>query len=273
MLLKIDPAPYQFVVDQRRAALAEAEQSIPQLKSALDAALGKIAGITAEHDRARNQSKRYAEANRRAGAGATPFSVQQVENQRQLALAKEGELASAVATAEQAQLTDAERDLACTVVRAPTDVIVPIVPLRAGVRVVPLPLRLVLAFVPVGHTTFAAAFVQNAMQRVKTHCATEVAFDAVPGRAFEGKVRRIIEAMVQSEIQAGGTLIDPAAQSAPGRVLVEIVIEGDLSAYQLPPGSSGQVAVYTEHAELLAILRKVLLRMKSWKNFLFFEGH
>lgn len=293
VLFRIDPAPYQFVVDQKRAALAAAEQSVPQLKSALDAALGKVSTITAERDRAREESKRYAEANRRAGTGSAPFSVQQVENQRQLALAKEGELDSAVATAEQArlaynsriggvntsvaqlqsELANAERDLAFTVVRAPTDGIVPIVPLRAGVRVVPLPLRPVLAFVPAGQTTFAAAFVQNAMQRVKTGCDSEIAFDAVPGRVFKGKVGRIIEAMVQGEIQAGGTLIDPSAQSAPGRVLVEIVIEDDLSPYQLPPGSSGQVAVYTEHAEPLAILRKILLRMKSWENFLFFEGH
>ena len=78
---------------------------------------------------------------------------------------------------------------------------------------------------------------------------------------------------IREWVKAGGTLIDPSAQSAPGRVLVEILSEDDLSAYQLPPGSSGQVAVYTEHAEPLAILRKILLRMKSWENFLFFEGH
>lgn len=173
----------------------------------------------------------------------------------------------------QAELGDAERDLAFTVVRAPTDGVAPIIPLRVGVRVVPLPLRPVMAFVPAGNTVFAAAFVQNAMQRVKTGSEAEIAFDAVPGRVFRGKVGRIFDAMVQGEIQAGGTLIDPASRSAPGRVLVEILIEDDLSPYQLPPGSSGGVAVYTEHAEALSILRKILLRMKSWENFLFFEGH
>ncbi len=292
VLFKIDPAPYQYTVDQKRAALAEAEQEVPQLKAAVDSANAKVQEVTAERDRARSQYNRYAEANRRAGVNK-PFSEQQVENQRQLYLAKEGELASVTANAEQArlasvsqiggvnttvaqlqaQLRDAERDLAYTVVRAPTDGTVPLVGLRPGMRVVPLPLRPVLAFVPTGNTVFAAAFVQNAMQRVKTGYDAEIAFDAVPGRVFRGKVGRIIDAMVQGEIQAGGTLIDPAARPLPGRVLVEILIEDDLSPYQLPPGSSAQVAVYSEHAHMFAIIRKILLRMKSWQNYVFIEGH
>jgi multidrug resistance efflux pump len=293
VLFKIDPAPYQFTVDQKRAALAEAEQEVPQLKAAVDSANAKVQEVTAERDRARDQYNRYAEANRRARPGAAPFSVQQVENQRQLHLAKEAELVGATANAEQArlayvsqiggvntkvaqlqaQLRDAERDLAYTVVRAPTDGAVPLVGLRPGMRVVPLPLRPVLAFVPSGNTVFAAAFVQNAMQRVKTGYDAEIAFDAVPGRVFRGKVGRIIDAMVQGEIQAGGTVIDPAARPLPGRVLVEILIEDDLSPYQLPPGSSAQVAVYSEHAHMFAIIRKILLRMKSWQNYVFIEGH
>jgi multidrug resistance efflux pump len=292
VLFKIDPAPYQFVVDQKRAALAESEQDVLQLKSALDSAVANVDEVTAERDRAKAQYDRYLEANRIAGA-SKPFSELQIDNQRQLYLAKQAELVSSKAKAEearlayssqiggvnttvaqlQAQLADAERDLDSTVVRAPTDGVAPIVPLRPGVRVVPFPLRPVLAFVPAGNAVLVAAFVQNAMQRVKTGYEAEIAFDAVPGRVFKGKVGRVIEAMVQGEIQAGGTLIDPAARPEPGRALVEINIEDDLSAYQLPPGSHGQVAVYSEYAHMFAIIRKILLRMKSWQNFVFIEGH
>jgi multidrug resistance efflux pump len=253
-LFNIDPAPYQYVVDQRRAALAEAAQNVLQLKSALDSALAKVDEVTAERDRAKAQYERYEEANRRADA-AKSFSELQVENQRQLYLARDAELVSSKANAEQArlayssqiggvnttvaqlqaQLADAERDLEFTVVRAPTDGVAPIVPLRPGVRVVPLPLRPVMAFVPAGNTVFAAAFIQNAMQRVKTGYEAEVIFDAIPGRVFKGKVGRIIDAMVQDEIQAGGTLIDPPARPQPSRAVVEIEIVDDLSPYQLPP--------------------------------------
>jgi hypothetical protein len=31
--------------------------------------------------------------------------------------------------------------------------------------------------------------------------------------------------------------------------------------------------VYSEHAHMLAIIRKILLRMKSWQNYVFIEGH
>src|SRR5262245_61003799 len=37
-LFRIDPKPYQFVVDQKKAALAEAEQSVKQLKASFDQA-------------------------------------------------------------------------------------------------------------------------------------------------------------------------------------------------------------------------------------------
>ncbi|MEA3278220.1 MAG: HlyD family secretion protein [Pseudomonadota bacterium] len=293
VLFKIDPTPFQYVVDQRKAALAEAEQDVLQLKSALDSANAEVDEATAERDRAKAQYDRYVEANRIGGPDSAPFSEQQVENQRQLYLAKDADLESGEAKAEEArlayesqiggvnttvaqlraQLEDAERDLALTVMRAPSDGVVPIVPLRVGQRAVPLPLRPVMAFVPAGNVTFAAAFVQNAMQRVKAGYEAEIAFDAVPGRVFRGKVGSIVEGMVQGEIQAGGTLIDPAARPLPGRVVVEIEILDDLSSYQLPPGSSGQVAVYSEYAHAFKIIRQILLRMKSWQNFIFIEGH
>src|SRR5689334_22643927 len=36
ILFRIDPKPYQYVVDQRKASLTEAEQKVVQLKQALD---------------------------------------------------------------------------------------------------------------------------------------------------------------------------------------------------------------------------------------------
>ena len=37
-LFRIDPKPYQYIVDQKKAALAEAEQNVKQLKASLDQA-------------------------------------------------------------------------------------------------------------------------------------------------------------------------------------------------------------------------------------------
>jgi len=38
VLFRLDPKPYEFEVEQRRAALAEAEQNVEQMRAALDAA-------------------------------------------------------------------------------------------------------------------------------------------------------------------------------------------------------------------------------------------
>lgn len=45
-----------------------------------------------------------------------------------------------------------------------------------------------------------------------------------------------------------------------------------MSGYQVPLGSAGEAAIYTEHFHELSLLRKILLRMRSWKNYAFFES-
>jgi len=50
VLFRIDPAPYQFVVDQKKAALAEAEQNVKQLKAGLDQATRHRGAHLAEAD-------------------------------------------------------------------------------------------------------------------------------------------------------------------------------------------------------------------------------
>ncbi|WP_125121620.1 hypothetical protein [Actinobacillus porcitonsillarum] len=55
-----------------------------------------------------------------------------------------------------------------------------------------------------------------------------------------------------------------------GSILQKLSISGRLlaimSEYQLPYGTTAEVAVYTEHAHHLAMMRKILLRMNSWKT-------
>jgi multidrug resistance efflux pump len=41
-LFKLDPRPYQFVVEQKKAALAEAEQNVKELKASLDQASAAV---------------------------------------------------------------------------------------------------------------------------------------------------------------------------------------------------------------------------------------
>ena len=174
----------------------------------------------------------------------------------------------------QAELDDAQYNLDQTVYRAPTDGYVTQLFLKPGMMAVPLPLRPVMVFIHSDDNIFAVAFQQNALQRVRVGGEAEIAFDAIPGRIFKGKIKTIVDAVVQGQLQPSGTLLDPEERGkTSGRALVIVDIVDDLSSYQLPPGSTAQVATYTEYWREFAILRRVLLRMKSWLNYVFTEGH
>ena len=97
--------------------------------------------------------------------------------------------------------------------------------------------------------------------------------DAVPGRVFKGKVRLVLDAIAAGQMQATGALVDFGARTEGGRALAVIDIEDDMSPYQIPLGAAAQVAIYTEHWHHVSLIRKILLRMRSWQNYIFLEGH
>jgi multidrug resistance efflux pump len=138
---------------------------------------------------------------------------------------------------------------------------------------VPLPLRPVMVFVHSEDQRLFAAFQQNTLQRVNVGDPAEIAFDAMPGQVFSGRVSQLVDVVSQGQLQPTGELLDPESRAGAGRALAEIRVTDDLSAYHLPGGAVAQVAVYTGHWHEFALLRKILLRMKSWENYIFLEGH
>ena len=56
------------------------------------------------------------------------------------------------------------------------------------------------------------------------------------------------------------------------RDLVRLALVDDTSGYQVPLGSAGEAAIYTDHFHELSLLRKILLRMRSWQNDVFVES-
>ena len=73
------------------------------------------------------------------------------------------------------------------------------------------------------------------------------------------------DAVAQGQLQATGALLSPEDRSkAEGRAVARIDITDDLGRYRLPPGAVAQVAVYSDHWKSVAVMRRVLLRMKSW---------
>jgi hypothetical protein len=86
-------------------------------------------------------------------------------------------------------------------------------------------------------------------------------------------MRILLDAIAAGQMQASGTLQDfgaTTAESSRGMALIDIL--DDISPYQIPVGSAAEVAIYTDHLEGLSLLRKILLRMKRWKNYIFLES-
>jgi multidrug resistance efflux pump len=289
-LFRIDPKPYEYVVEQKKALLAEAEQNVKQLKASLDQAAAAAERAKAQFDLAQqNYDRQFELFQKNIIAQATLDTyTRNLETARQsLAGARAEEERARLAYSSEingvnttvarltSELADAQFDLDQTVTRAPGGGFVTQMALRPGMYVVPAPLRPVMVFVNTDKDdqALSAAFQQNSLQRVRAGDEAEVAFDAVPGRVFKGRVRIVLDAIAAGQMQATGTLVDFGAPTGGGRAVAVIDVEDDMSGYQIPLGAAGQVAIYTEHWHHVSLLRKILLRMRSWENFVFLEGH
>jgi multidrug resistance efflux pump len=115
---------------------------------------------------------------------------------------------------------------------------------------------------------------QNSLQRVRSGDKAEVAFDAVPGRVFKGKAGTVIGAIPSGQMQPSGTMLDAGDIPRGGRALAQIDLTDDVNDYNIPLGAVCEIAIYTDHFEGLSLLRKILLRMRSWQKYVFTEeGH
>jgi hypothetical protein len=89
----------------------------------------------------------------------------------------------------------------------------------------------------------------------------------------KGKVGIVLDAIAAGQLQANGTLQDYGARVPRGRAVALIDLIDDISAYRIPAGSSGEAAIYTDHFHHVSTMRKILLRMRSWRNYIYMAGH
>ncbi len=162
VLFRVDPKPYEYIVEQKKAALAEAEQNVKQMKASLEQATAIAEKANAQFELAQQNYDRQAELfEKRVIAQATLDTfTRNLETARQsLAGARAEEERARLAYSSnfqgvnttvarlRAELDDAEYNLEQTVARAPSAGFVSQVALRPGMYVVPAPLRPVMVFV------------------------------------------------------------------------------------------------------------------------------
>ena len=131
-------------------------------------------------------------------------------------------------------------DLESTIVRAPTDGFVTHLRLRPGMMATTLPFAPLMTFIHTKKTNYFGGFTQQPMQNIKVGNDAEIFFPGIPGRVFKAKVVNIMDA---------------------------IEITDDISGFYLPMGSAATIAIYSEDFHHISIVRKILIRMMSWKNY------
>ncbi|WP_110686453.1 HlyD family secretion protein [Salinicola aestuarinus] len=284
-LFTLDPSRHEMRVARLTAELADALRNSQGRVASVGEAEAALVAAEARRDQAQRTFDRYRGA-------ASAFSRQQVDQaqerrdtaqagvvQAQAAVERAraqqetfDESVDPVVAAKQAELEEAQLDLANTVIRAPTDGYLSQLAVRPGMMAVPLPLRPLGVFLHEQSGTFTAAFRQQSLARIKAGAPAELVFDALPGRIFEAEVVEVLPAIAEAQLAAGERLVGGEAfANMDSRALVTLALKPGETLPPLPLGVSGQAAVYSEHAHHIAAMRKVLLRMLSWQHYLYLD--
>ncbi|WP_429115742.1 HlyD family secretion protein [Aeromonas veronii] len=253
VLFRLDDEPFRLKVESLSARL---DANKDQLKS-IDA---RLRSAKLDRDRASDLMRRG--VGKQRDLDVTQASVDEIVAQMDQQRATLEDL--------QAQLDEAKYQLAQTVVYAPSDGHVVQLALRPGMIATPFMYRPVMTFIHKDETAYVGWFWQNSMQRLAVGDEAEVVIDGIPGKIFKGKVTAVIPAIAAGNVQANAMLLDQNSAIRPGRMPVLISItDPEWAKYQVIAGASGQAAVYTEYFHHVSVMRKVLLRMASWMNYLF----
>jgi multidrug resistance efflux pump len=212
---------------------------------------------------------RSAEAQARAGEGQAISAERQV--QQKLGAKANGEFAQVAQI--RAQLENARWLLGETTTRSPCDCYVINLQLRPGAFVAGIPLNAVMTLVE-AEGQVVAMFNQNELHQVAAGNEAEFALKTIPGRIVKARVDSIVWAQGQGQLPASGTIpVSGFMATPPGRYAVKFDIAERDKALFLAAGAAGDAAIYTEHLHAVHIIRKVILRVGSYLNYLILKLH
>ncbi|QDV69359.1 Inner membrane protein YibH [Rosistilla carotiformis] len=247
-------AASQRELDADQARVDALESELLQAKSAEQKAQETLASGSNRLKAARDELKR-AEAQ---------------EREARVALEAESDGVNPDVRQAMAELERKRWELEQTVVRAPTDGYVTQVTLRPGQMATPFSPMSAMLFIPDEKQMLVARYPQNAIAGIETGLDAELAFQAYPGRIFPAKVEYVFDIIPEGQFLGMGKLQGGADASVGDDIPVKFVFGEDVEALNLPTGAHVSIAVYTHNFHALAIVRKIILRIKSWENYVFF---
>jgi multidrug resistance efflux pump len=288
---------------EAQAKLTDAQASARQLDEQLKEATGQVAALKASLDLSQKRVGQNTElvktgAGNRFDLEQAQTSVEQLTAQLTAARANEqqvreklsgrvnGDLASvaqvkaqiataaaqvkvseATAATTRAQLENAKFDLSQTTILAPGNGTMVNVMLRPGFFVAGMPFNEVMTFVDKDYQIFAL-FNQNELHEVDPGNEAEITLDTYPGRIIKAHVDSIIWAQGQGQLEASGDLPKTTFVPPPGRFPVKLVVDEKDKDVYLAAGARGAAAIYTEHLAIIHIIRKVLMRVSSYLDYI-----
>ncbi len=248
-------------VDQYRELVTSGAGNRFDLEEA-EASLAELSG--------QREAARSAEAQARAGEAQAQASVAQVR--QKLGTKVDGGTYAQVAQIR-AQLENARWLLEQTTTVSPCDCHVINLQLRAGAFVAGLPLNPVMTLVEADGQV-VAFYAQNELTRVAAGDEAEFALQTYPGRIVKGKVDSVVWAIGQGSLPPSGTIpLSTLATQPPGQFAVKFDLADRDRELFLAAGAVGQAAIYTQYGAMLHVVRKVILRVGSYLNYLILKLH
>ena len=172
-----------------------------------------------------------------------------------------------------AQLENARWDLDQTVTRSPCDCYVINLQLRPGAFVAAFPIAAVMTLVE-AQGQVVALYHQNELHQVKPGNEAEFSLYTHPGRVIKAKVDSVIWAQGQGQLPQSGTIpMTGVLTQRPGRFAVKFDIADKDKEVFMAAGAAGDAAIYTEHLEMIHIIRKVILRVGAYTSYLILKLH
>ncbi len=254
-----------------RMSKAAASEAVSRAQ--LDAARRQVETLEAQLD-AVNAEFRNAQLAITSGSDRIRQARDQVSqteaNEQSARLAYEAEIGGVNPAIKQvlADLETARLNLEWTTVRAPADGYVVNLQLKPGFRVAALPLSPVMSFVDTERVEMVALISQTQARHLEPGQEAEVVLDFYPGRTFPAKVMYLVKAQGQGQLSPSGQLPvgNPSERNAP--FFVRLAVEDFPDDLELLVGAGGSVAIYTEYGTATHLIRRVMMRMQSYLNYL-----
>jgi len=273
---------------EARAAIAQASARIPEVDARLSLARKRVeqnqelvkSGAGNRFDLEQAEANLAELTGQRESARSQQAAAQAAEAQ---ALASVGQIKQKLGTnvngtyaqvaQTRAQLANARWLLDQTTTVSPCECYVINLQLRPGAFVAGLPLNPVMSLVEADGQVIAF-YNQNELTKVQPGDEAEFALETYPGQVIKGTVDSVIWAIGQGQLQPTGTIpMSTLANQPPGQFAVKFNLADRDRQLFLAAGASGDAAIYTQHAAFLHILRKVILRVGSYMNYLVLKLH